>query len=309
MNILLTGASGYIGSQLRGQLELAGHNVACLTRNPKRENDISIPVDQNSFQELFTELRPNCIVHLATYYTPSHTSSDLLTMADANITLGLKLIDAAVNSGVDRYINIGTTWQELGRSSGPNNLYAAMKASYEKILDFYASEHMSTDIFSLRLSDVYGDNDPRKKIINVLLDHIGQHQPLDVTSGDQELNLVNVQDVCRAIIHVVEGSYNREKSTSGVVSKYDVRQERAIKLIEILKFFQEKSGKHLKLNIGGRQYRKNEILTQKYKTKVLPGWTPQQGLFEYLTPNIDSRIQSINQNKSFSTQNKRPPNR
>ena len=293
MNVLLTGASGYIGSQLRVQLELAGHNVACLTRNPKRRNDFAIPVDQDSLQALCSELRPKCIVHLATLYTPSHTSSDLLPMADANIIFGLKLIDAVVNSGATQYINIGTTWQEIGRNSGPNNLYAAMKAGYEKILDFYAAEYTKIEFHSLRLADVYGEKDPRKKIINILLDHIGQDEPLDVTSGDQELNLVYVMDVCKAIFQVIEGVQKQKITTPGVVSRFDVRQANPIKLRELFCFFQKNSGNQLKLNIGGRGYRSNEILKQEYKTEILPGWVPQQNLFEYLLTNIEQRVQPI----------------
>ena len=70
--ILVTGASGFIGSNLLTRLSLSGHNLMCLTRSNNKEvkndniqwvtADLSLP---SSYQDQVKNFKPNIVIHLS----------------------------------------------------------------------------------------------------------------------------------------------------------------------------------------------------------------------------------------------------
>lgn len=62
MHVVLTGASGLIGSDLKNTLESSGHHVTALSRNPSAANHWDI---KNSKIHLSTHTPVDCVIHLA----------------------------------------------------------------------------------------------------------------------------------------------------------------------------------------------------------------------------------------------------
>lgn len=72
LRIIVTGASGFIGSRLVRKLSLSGHDVMCLTRSsnlrPSNDNiqwisaDISLP---RTYQDQVRKFKPNVLIHLS----------------------------------------------------------------------------------------------------------------------------------------------------------------------------------------------------------------------------------------------------
>ena len=80
--ILVTGASGFIGSNLLTRLSLSGHNLMCLTRSNNKESkndsiqwvtaDLSLP---SSYQDQVKNFKPNIVIHLSWQDIPDFTLS------------------------------------------------------------------------------------------------------------------------------------------------------------------------------------------------------------------------------------------
>ena len=81
MNVLITGASGFVGSRLVGALELSGHHVTSLVRHssnpkyPKGDVIITDLTDSLSMLDAITNSKPDTVVHLGARTPVSYSFS------------------------------------------------------------------------------------------------------------------------------------------------------------------------------------------------------------------------------------------
>ena len=140
MNILLTGATGFVGSYILAQLIKCGHNVTIIKRlnsDTKRIDDflnvISVIED---YKNMTTSVVFDCIIHAATSYEKNnYVGSEILP---ANINLPVYLLDYAVNNKCKKFINISTFIAKY-KSSAPNR-YALTKRHVEEWGAYYSRE-------------------------------------------------------------------------------------------------------------------------------------------------------------------------
>ena len=70
---------------------------------------------------------------------------------------------------VRKFINFSTVWEDgNAKKNNTLNLYAAYKKGFSTILDFYRKNSKKVKFYELMISDTFGKNDHRKKIINIL---------------------------------------------------------------------------------------------------------------------------------------------
>ena len=101
-NIMITGATGFIGSHLIYELINNEYNVAILCRKESKLdkfkniiNKIKVyKVDDNINKIIMAlnEFKPNCIVHLAAIFKSEHEKEDIDNFIDIN--MALKFINA-----------------------------------------------------------------------------------------------------------------------------------------------------------------------------------------------------------------------
>lgn len=145
MNILVTGASGFIGNNLIKHLESQGHNVKGLSRNPSA-NLIKLPCykDKNSWCRLLQGV--NSIVHCAgRAHIINDTSNDpLKEFRQVNVADTISLAKLAIEARVERFIffsSLGVLGSETDKvpldENSPYNPaydYAVSKVEAEKAL-------------------------------------------------------------------------------------------------------------------------------------------------------------------------------
>jgi UDP-glucose 4-epimerase len=173
MRVLVTGASGFLGSSLVWRLCRSGCQVRAVVREPGRCPSFSPEVETvvlDVRHAVHTEIAGGCgaIVHLA---AKVHAIDDFGAEKDyesINVEGTRHILDAAVRSGVKRIVfassvkvfgeeTIGCvdeTW-----SSHPLTAYGRSKWRAEQLVSEYAERHGLTAV-SLRLPMVYG---PTKK--------------------------------------------------------------------------------------------------------------------------------------------------
>ncbi len=278
---LLTGATGFVGSNIARRLAADGWEVHIIVRKTSgldRIEDFSgktvIHEHDGSMEKMMTILKrasPDTVFHLASLFLAEHQPKDVDALINNNILFGTQLVEAMVRNNAYHLINTGTSWQHYKNEDyNPVCLYAATKEAFETLLKFY-TETTPLKVISLKLFDTYGPNDGRGKLLSLLEKISKNHEPLDMSPGEQLLDLVYIDDVVNAFILASE----RIKENIPVNPEdFAVSSGKPIKLKELVSIYRNVTGKTLPIRWGGRRYRNREVMTPWSNGTRLPGWQP-----------------------------------
>lgn len=289
-NIVVTGATGFVGSNLVRFLLQKDFKIYVILRTDSDlsnltaiEGAIEIFRYDNQINHLidfFTVVKPLSVFHLASNFIAEHESHQIDSLVQSNITFGLHLLEAMKVSGVQQLINTGTSWQHYNNEDyNPVCLYAATKKAFESLIDYYVQAE-GFKVITLKLFDTYGETDTRPKLINLLNKFADENTELNMSAGEQFLNLVHITDVCEAFY--IASQFIGTEEYQGHHS-FAVSSDRNYKLKEVIELFEAVSEKKIKVNWGGKPYRKREVMFVWDKGVRLPNWKPSLTLEEGLS--------------------------
>ena len=282
MNILVTGATGFIGTHLVETLRKQ-HQLFILGQFPGDAGRLGLPgtVADGDIPALAAYMREHAItgvIHLASLYLTVHKPEQVKDLVAANVGFGTEVLEAAALSGcVKWFLNTGSIWQNYntkGSEYNPVNLYAATKQAFIDMAKYY------TDVYGIRfctlkLCDTYGPNDTRRKIFKLFKDYSENGEVLKMSPGEQLLDILYITDIVAGFKHLallLAGGTELE-------DEYVLSSGKQIPLKEVAGIFQRVSGRELKIEWGGLPYRKREVM-KPWKGKVLCGWSAKVPLEE-----------------------------
>lgn len=205
--VLITGITGYIGSHLAKAL-LADYEVCGLIREPLRREYIAdfqdvlrlLPVD-GSYESIYRAvqtIQPDLVYHLAAYYTGAHGGQETPKLIEANITFGAYLLEAMSACGVPALVYATTYMTHYqGAEYCPVNLYAATKQAFSDLLAYYTDAGLMRAA-TLVISDTYGPEDHRPKILNVVKRAVKTGERVAFSSGNIPYDVVHIDDAVSA---------------------------------------------------------------------------------------------------------------
>lgn len=285
---LVTGGSGYIGSFLLRNL-LADHiavtvvirtqtNTTALAQLPALRTVLHDGTTGRML-EIVSEERPDAVFHLAAVGGAEHATADLDRIIQANVSLGTQVLEGLRQSGGGIFVNTGTFWQHYdgNASYSPTSLYAATKQAFEDILTYY-TQVAGVPAVTLKLFDVYGPHDIRRKLFSLLHGAQQSGVPLSLSPGEQLLDLVYIDDVIQAYRQAVRLLQENPAISGGA---YAVSSGVRYTLREAVSVFEQVSGMPVPVMWGGRAYRLREIMVP-WQGESLPGWSPRVSLAQGL---------------------------
>jgi CDP-paratose synthetase len=273
--IVITGATGFLGRHLFKYLK-ANSSESEVYAILRQSSDISLLPGQivpivcdNSFDSLnkvFFEHKFDTLIHLATRYVFDHSPNDINELIESNIKFGFNLLEAASLNGCLKFLNAGSYTQNyFSDDFYPSSLYSVTKQAMENAVSYY-SMNRNLSAITLKLYDVYGNGDNRKKIINLFKESQEKDLKLKMSPGEQEIRLTYIDDVLEAIkvsIKMLETFTNKHRI-------YYVGAE-SYKLKEVARIFEKTSKKPLNIEWGAFPYREGQPM-KSYIGNLLPGW-------------------------------------
>jgi nucleoside-diphosphate-sugar epimerase len=283
--VLITGATGYVGSKLCQRLLANGWQVDVLVRTTGRPLPESLAhlVGKHTYDgsaqsalDAVAAANPDVVFHLASLVIAEHQSDQITDLINSNLLLGTHLAEACVRNGVLRFINTGTYWQHYRSDRyDPVCLYAATKQAFEDILDFYA-DAFGLRVITLKLFDTYGPDDPRPKLVNLLVKALHSGEALGMSPGDQVLDLVHIDDVTNAFVVGAQLLLNATSYTPH--KRYVVSSGEPLSVRQLVNLMEQVAGKTIQVTFGARPYRSREVMLPWQGGKLLPEWQTEKKL-------------------------------
>lgn len=266
MSIAITGASGFIGGNLRKRLE--------------RENvpTIAIPhtMPLQDITKLLKDQNVQTVVHLASIFIGEHKPEDIDLLIQSNIGFGTYVLEACRQAGIKRVIITGSSWQHSENSSV--NLYGALKSGLESVARYYADAH-GISIAFLKLYDSFGEGDQRAKLIPLLLKAFRAPESatqLLLSEGKQIVDFTHVDNSVEAILRANEWT----RSHAGTFRDFRVSGREPMPLRDFVLLIEETIDHRFDIQWGARPYRDREVMTPWSDAPEVPGYEPKVTLRE-----------------------------
>jgi len=286
--ILLTGASGFLGSKLLAVLISQGYSVVILVRKSSNLRRIeklldkirSYDIDSVTIRDVFSAVQIDVVIHVACEY--GRSGCEASKIVGANIALGLDILSACRTFGTPLFINSDSLLS-------PNaSFYALSKKQFVEWTHFFSKE---VKIINMKMELVYGDDDDTSKMLPWVLDKLVSKAPeIPLTNGEQKRDFIHVDDVVTAYLAVLRFSDSMPMFSNfevGTGTTYSIRES-----VEMLSAIYKNAFGDLEtlLNFGALSDRKGDLAAIEVNIKALTdlGWEPTVELRAGLERLVDS---------------------
>jgi len=268
-NILLTGATGYLGRNLLTALLMLNYEVSVLARKTSNVNSITklenvkIYYAEDDLNLIFDENNIDTVIHTAALY--GRKGESIADIVDANLHFPLRLLETCLKYKVLRFINTDTSLPKL------LNSYALSKNQF---LDWLLLNSSNIKVLNLQLEYFFGPGDDVTKFITYVLNEIySGAKHIDFTEATSYRDFVYIDDLINAYLTILN---NTEKFDS--LTNIPVGSGSAIMLKDIILQIKDIAGAdNVKLNFGALPMRKNEVMYSCANIEILKsiGWVPE----------------------------------
>lgn len=275
MKILLTGASGFLGSALALHWLRAGHQVALLVRPTSQLNrlcglEASFEIGHCTTDAevvTFTKwVQPEVVVHTACAYGRRDENS--LQLFDANLRLGLIILQALQQVG--RPVSFVNTGSALAPEVSP---YALSKHQFAQWGGMLAAQSGGQLRFvNVLLQHMYGPGDDASKFTTHVLHACQRNDPvLKLTAGEQARDFIYIDDVVSAYDALLTQCHQLD-----AILDIEVGSGVAPTIRQFVETAHRLTASRTELLFGALPYRANEAMhCQANLTRMAQlGWTP-----------------------------------
>jgi nucleoside-diphosphate-sugar epimerase len=300
--VLVTGASGFIGSHLTRRLIDEGADVHALTSSvssvypprllPLREqitlHEGSL-TDRSAMDALVDRVRPQVVFHLGAYTHVGKSWQRVDECVQTNVQGTVNLLQALADTGYDRFVYTGTSeiygdidvpFREDAQVS-PVSPYSVSKYAGERFCRMFHQGH-GWPVVMLRPFNAYGPAQSPDRVIPEIIVRALRGQELKMTEGRQTREFNYVEDLAAgfALAGTAEG-VEGEVINLGCGEEVSMR-DLATTILDIM-------GNPIEAQLGALPDRPTEIwrmYCDNTKARELLGWKPEHSLAEGLEKTI-----------------------
>jgi nucleoside-diphosphate-sugar epimerase len=283
VRVLLTGATGFVGSQVARALLREGHEIWATVRSGSDRSRIAdIEADLRvvehdllrSHVDSLAELEPEMCVHAAWYVEPGRYLSSSLNVDFVAASARLAL--ALAECGCRRLVGLGTCYEydtDIGRLSEdaptrPRHLYSASKLSLYLLLEQIARVTQLQVAWG-RLFYLYGPHEDERRLVASVAQSLVCGERVEVTPGAQVRDFLHVEDVGSALAAI---------AGSTVCGPINVCSGEPVTVREIVEALGRVAGRPELIALGARPYADGDPLVvygDNRRLREEVGWTPR----------------------------------
>lgn len=298
--VLVTGATGFIGSHLCAALVNTGATVIAL-RRPGSSPRWPMPPDDRiewvdadlrdraRLTEAVQAARPARVFHLAASTSIERGFPTADEMIATNLVGTVNLLRALDGTGYECFVQTGSA-EEYGAGDAPFHEsaplrpvspYSASKASATLFCEMY-HRTLHCPIVILRPFLVYGPGQPANKLIPQAILAALADRDFPMTSGQQTREFTYIDDL-------IDG-YLRASSTPGAIGQtINLGTGVACRVLDVVRLIIELTGSKMTPRVGALSSRPGEIWAYQCdntKAQTLLGWSPKVSLSDGLQRTI-----------------------
>lgn len=296
--LLITGPTGFLGSNLTGELVSKGYQIIGLKRSLSnlwrcREFCDKITwVNCDNLSEAAAELvslKPDILIHTA-WNGVKASERDNWYEQEKNLSFFVTLLEIIKKTGVTKIISLGSQAEygafevsvDEGYTCNPNSAYGAVKLCASTLLKAF-SEQNNIDWYWIRLFSVFGPGEDKNWLIPSAIYNLLEKKEMKLTACEQKYDYLYVKDFVSGIIKILENDQNK----SGI---YNMSGGKSISLKDILAFLEDSISPVRKiLQIGALPYRPNQIMNMEGNSELFFrtfNFKPIYDVFDGLTETI-----------------------
>ena len=217
-SVLVTGATGLIGSALVRLLHAEKITVYCLIRRGSLAKlpslaglkAIEVPVfTADALRKALSNIPCDTVFHLASYGVQIN-DRDRDQLVAGNVELLAHVLEALSNRPPDRFLFAGSCSQygfpakhgqpiSENQPLQPTSLYGAAKAAAE-IYGQALALQLKIPFTALRIFNVFGPGEAPHRLLPSVIQALDQDRPVELTAGEQQRDLLHVDDVAEAML-------------------------------------------------------------------------------------------------------------
>jgi len=285
MRILVTGATGFVGSHLIGELLGRGHEVSAIVRPESDTWRLAAVKDRVQFivgslddipdlRSSIADFRPEAIAHLAWWGVRNADRNSPIQAR--NIYSTMELAGLAAELGVKVFVGAGSQaeYGQYNRAiseddpARPTTLYGIAKVASEMMLAELCRQNGMRFTW-LRLFSTYGPKDHDHWLIPQLIRALKAGQRMPLTKAEQLWGFLHVRDAAEGIRTVIE--------TDGASGVFNLGSPDAPPLRETILAIRNLIDPAGELGFGDIPYRPDQVMVLKADVTRLQslGWQPR----------------------------------
>jgi CDP-paratose synthetase len=275
--ILLTGATGFLGSHLLEALVESQYRVVILKRSFSDTWRIrhllhkvtSYDLDKQPMDLAFKDQKINVVIHTATHY--GRNNDPVSKIVETNTLFPLQLLETASLFKTDTFFNTDTLLYKY------LNNYALSKKHFTEWLKLFSEDSRIKGI-NLKIEHMYGPRDDSKKFVPWLVQQMRDNaKSIPLTKGEQKRDFIYITDVVSAYMLLLE------KKLTDQFSEFEVGTGKAVQVknfvLELKNAMKMIQGLDIqpRLDFGALPYRQGEFMEIKADIDRLSalGWKPK----------------------------------
>ena len=291
MTVLVTGATGFVGSHVVGALVASGEDVAVVVRPGRDRSRLSgvtvIEGDLDDVAALGLErLHLEACIHCAWYaepgkYLPSPKNIDCLRSS-------LELLEVLSAAGCKHVTGVGTCFEYRMQDrpltedspTAPFTLYAASKLAFALVAAQRASQ-LGMGFAWARLFYLYGPDEDHRRLVPAAIAALSAGHEFPAGSGDLVRDYLHVDDVASGLSAI---------SRRGLTGTFNVCSGAPVTIADLMRTLGELLGRPHLVRLGAlplREWDPAYVCGDNRKLMTEAGWTPRYELRDGLEQTIE----------------------